>query len=181
VGDLVDAGTGGLADGRQGVDRRDTLGEHGVGGELGELGRPEADGEDTVGGDPIRVDVLERLASVLAGLGLEGADEDTVRGEQVGNGGTLREELCRWLEGTAGDTRQHVPGLERMSKVQPGLELASRMVRMDLSRVSTTAGGRYQVGWETLRLTRRYGTVDFSTTILEEVETSAIRRVASWR
>jgi hypothetical protein len=27
----------------------------------------------------------------------------------------------------------------------------------------------------------RHGTVDFSTTILEEVETSAIRRVASWR
>lgn len=26
----------------------------------------------------------------------------------------------------------HVPGLERMSKWQPGLEFASRMVRMDL-------------------------------------------------
>jgi len=49
-------------------------------------------------------------------------------------------------------------GLDRMSKRQLGLELASRMVRMD-SAV-------------------RHGTVDFSTTILDEVATEAIRRVA---
>ena len=50
-------------------------------------------------------------------------------------------------------------GLERMSKRQLGLELASRMVRID-SAV-------------------RQGTVDFSTTILDDVATSAMRRVAS--
>lgn len=50
-------------------------------------------------------------------------------------------------------------GLERMSKWQPGFELASKMVRID-SAV-------------------RHGTVDFSTTILEEVATVAMRRVAN--
>lgn len=50
-------------------------------------------------------------------------------------------------------------GLERMSKRSPGRELASRMIRID---------------WAV-----RHGTVDFSTTILEEVATDAIRRVQS--
>src|SRR5882762_3412558 len=50
-------------------------------------------------------------------------------------------------------------GLDRMSNWQLGLEFASRMVRMD-SAV-------------------RHGTVDFSTTILDESETNAMRRVAS--
>lgn len=50
-------------------------------------------------------------------------------------------------------------GLERISNLQLALELASRMVRMD-SAV-------------------RHGTVDFSTTILEERATEAMRRVAS--
>jgi hypothetical protein len=49
-------------------------------------------------------------------------------------------------------------GLERMSKRHPGLEFASRMVRID-SAV-------------------RHGTVDFSTTIFEEVAMCAMRRVA---
>jgi len=48
-------------------------------------------------------------------------------------------------------------GLERMSKRRPGRELASRMVRID---------------WAV-----RQGTVDFSTTILDEVATEAMRRV----
>lgn len=50
-------------------------------------------------------------------------------------------------------------GLERISNLQLGFELASRMVRMD-SAV-------------------RHGTVDFSTTILEERAMVAMRRVAS--
>jgi hypothetical protein len=50
-------------------------------------------------------------------------------------------------------------GLERISKWQPGLEFASRIVRID-SAV-------------------RHGTVDFSTTILEDVATAAIWRVAN--
>ena len=48
-------------------------------------------------------------------------------------------------------------GLERISNLHPGRELASRMVRIDCAV--------------------RHGTVDFSTTILEDVATVAIRRV----
>lgn len=44
-----------------------------------------------------------------------------------------------------------------MSNLHPGLEFASRIVRMDCAV--------------------RHGTVDFSTTILDEVATVAIRRV----
>jgi hypothetical protein len=50
-------------------------------------------------------------------------------------------------------------GFERISNRVLGFELASRMVRMD-SAV-------------------RHGTVDFSTTILDEVAVAAIRRVAN--
>jgi hypothetical protein len=50
-------------------------------------------------------------------------------------------------------------GFERMSKRRPGRELASRMVRIDCAV--------------------RHGTVDFSTTILDEVATEAMRRVQS--
>lgn len=69
-----------------------------------------------------------------------------------------------------------LPGLERISKVHPGFELASRMVRMALDPVSKVTSGRCNTHSAVL-----HGTVDFSTTILEEVETSAIRRVANWR
>ncbi len=68
-------------------------------------------------------------------------------------------------------------GLERMSNVQPGRELASRIVRIDLeSRRVSRADGVASAGTHSAV---RHGTVDFSTTILELVETSAIRRVAS--
>jgi hypothetical protein len=50
-------------------------------------------------------------------------------------------------------------GFERMSNRRPGRELASRMVRIDCAV--------------------RHGTVDFSTTILDEVATEAMRRVHS--
>lgn len=44
VSDLVNVGAGRLADSGERVDGGDALREHGVGGELGELGGPEADG-----------------------------------------------------------------------------------------------------------------------------------------
>lgn len=80
-------------------------------------------------------------------------------------------------------------GLERMSKVQPGFELASRMVRMALREVSAGCkemadyddNGEDQSVGERTHSAVLHGTVDFSTTILLEVETSAIRLVASWR
>jgi len=133
VSDLVNGGTGSLADGRQSVDRRDTLGEHGVGGELGELRGPQADSKDSVLRDPVGIDVGEGLARGDTRLALERTDEDSVRGEQVVDGGTLGKELCL---SAAGGEEQCIssPGLERMSKVHPGFELASRIVRIALTR-----------------------------------------------
>lgn len=93
VGYLVNVGTGSLADSGKSIDGRDTLGKHGVGSKLGELGRPETDSEDTVLGDPVGVDLRESLAGVEARLGLERSDKDTVGGEEVSDGGSLGKEL----------------------------------------------------------------------------------------
>ena len=94
VGDFIDGSTGGLANGGESVDGGDTLSKHGVGGELGELGGPKTDGKDTLLGDPVGVDVHERLASGKTRLGLERTDKNTVRSEKVVDGGTLGKELC---------------------------------------------------------------------------------------
>lgn len=93
VSDLVDVGAGGLADGGESVDGGDALREHGVGGELRELGGPEADGEDLGRRDPVGVNASERGARVLALGGLQRTDEDAVGLEEVGDGGALGEEL----------------------------------------------------------------------------------------
>jgi hypothetical protein len=70
------------------------LRQHGICSELGQLGGPETDSEDPLGRDPVGVDVLESGTSVETRLSLEGADKDTVWGEEVGNGGSLSKELC---------------------------------------------------------------------------------------
>lgn len=59
--DLRNVGACRLAEGRDGVDRRDALREHRVGGELGELCRPEVGAEDTLARHPLRVDIGEEL------------------------------------------------------------------------------------------------------------------------
>lgn len=61
--------------------------------QLGELGAPEAGGDDAVLGHPVAVDVAEGLLGGFALGGLEGADEDAVGAEQVGDGGALGQEL----------------------------------------------------------------------------------------
>jgi hypothetical protein len=126
------------------------LGEHGVGGELGELRGPQADSEDSVLRDPVGIDVGEGLARGDTRLALERTDEDSVRGEQVVDGGTLGKELCL---SAAGGEEQCIssPGLERMSKVHPGFELASRIVRIALTRQQQ----KRESGCA--RLTRRFG------------------------
>ena len=53
VCDLVNVGTSSLTDGRERVDRRDTLGEHGVRGQLRQLRRPEAYSENALGTENI--------------------------------------------------------------------------------------------------------------------------------
>ena len=93
VRNLVDVRASRLADGRKRVDGGDTLGEHRVGRELGELRGPEADGEDALGGDPVSIHVAEGRARRLSLLGLERAGEDTVGAKEIGDGGTLGQEL----------------------------------------------------------------------------------------
>lgn len=92
-GDLINVGTGSLANGRKGIHGGDTLGQHGVGGELGQLGRPQTDCEDSVGWDPVGVDGHQSLASVETRFSLERTDQYTVGGEKILDGGTLGQEF----------------------------------------------------------------------------------------
>lgn len=107
------------------------MSKHGVGSELGELGRPKTDSQDSLSRNPVGVDVGERLASGDTGFALERTDQDSVGAEQVIDGGTLGKELCLSAEWALNHHR-YLPGLDKMSKVHPGFELASRMVRMAL-------------------------------------------------
>src|SRR5690606_4005502 len=93
VGDLVNVGAGGLAEGGDGVDRGDALREEGVGDEFGELGGPEVGGDDALAGDPAGIDRGEGLDGGVALGGAFAADEHAVGVEQVGDGGALGEEL----------------------------------------------------------------------------------------
>lgn len=91
--DLGHVGTGGLAEGRDGVDGRHALGEEGVGDELGQLGGPKVGGQDVFPVDPVGVDADELLGGGQALGSLLPTDEDTVGLHEVVNGGTLGEEL----------------------------------------------------------------------------------------
>lgn len=114
MGDLIDIGASGLADGREGVNGRDALSEEGVGGlfrfvegqrmqmnereerrthKLGKLRRPKTGGNDLLSRDPVGVDLHERRLSSLSLGRSKGSNEDTIGGTKVGNSGTLGEEL----------------------------------------------------------------------------------------
>jgi hypothetical protein len=93
LGDLIDISTGLLADGGDGVDGRNTLSQHGVGNELGKLGRPDVGGQDTLARNPGVVNLDESLGSPLTGGGRGGTDQNTVRIEEIVDGGTGSQEL----------------------------------------------------------------------------------------
>lgn len=93
ISDLINVGTRRLTNSRKGIDGRDTLSEHSVCGELGELRGPETDSQDTLFGDPVAVYRDKGGAGVKAGLGLEGTDEDSVGFEEVGYGCALGQEF----------------------------------------------------------------------------------------
>lgn len=95
AGDLVDVGTGGLAECGDGIDRGDALGEEGVGHELGKLGGPEVGGEDLLAGDPAGVNGDDFLDGSQPLGGLLSADEDAVGIVQILDGRSLGEEL--WI------------------------------------------------------------------------------------
>lgn len=94
VGDLINVGTSSLTDGREGVNRGDSLGQHGVGSELGKLRRPEADSQNSLLRNPVGVDVRKSLAGIKTLLGLERSNKDSVRAEKIGDSSTLGKELC---------------------------------------------------------------------------------------
>jgi hypothetical protein len=143
------------------------LGQHGVSSQLGQLGTPQSNGQDPLGRDPVGVDVLQRFTGGETLGGLERTDKDPVRGEKVGDGGTLGQELGvgEDVESTTGlgvglEDGPHGPDGKRNRTNQLVFQHAKRELKLTHSAVLQ-------------------GTVDFSTTILEEVETSAILRVAS--
>lgn len=93
TGNLVDISAGLLTDSGDGVDGGDTLGQHGVGDQLGQLGRPDIGGQDALTRNPSGVDVNEGLGGLLARGGRGRTNEDTVGIEQVIDGGTGGQEL----------------------------------------------------------------------------------------
>lgn len=93
VGDLVNVGASSLANGREGVNRGNSLSQHGVGSELGKLRRPKADGQNSLLRNPVGVDARKSLASIDTLFGLERTNKNSVRVEKIGDSGTLGKEL----------------------------------------------------------------------------------------
>lgn len=93
VGDFINVRSGSFTDSGKSVNGRNSLSEHSVRSELGEFGRPETDGEDSVLGNPVGVDGGQRGTGVFTLLSLERTNEDSIGSEQVSNGGTLSQEL----------------------------------------------------------------------------------------
>jgi hypothetical protein len=93
LGDLIDISTSLLTDGGDGVDGRNTLGQHGVGNELGKLGRPHVGGQDTLARNPGVVNLDKSLSSPLTGGGRSRTDQNTVRIEEIVDSGTGSQEL----------------------------------------------------------------------------------------
>jgi len=93
LGDLIDISTSLLTNSRDGVNGGDTLGQHGVGNELGKLGRPDVGGQDALARNPRVVNLDKSLGSSLTRGGRRGTDQDTVRVEEIVDGGTGSQEL----------------------------------------------------------------------------------------
>ena len=93
VGDLVDIGTGRLAERRDGVDGGNALGEERVGDELGNFGRPEVGRDDALARHPTSVDGDERRDRRVALGRALAADEHAIRVEQIGHRRALGEEF----------------------------------------------------------------------------------------
>jgi hypothetical protein len=93
TGDLIDISASLLADGGDGVDGGDTLSQHRVGNKLSELGRPDVGGQNALARNPSVVNLDESLSSSLTGGGRSRTDQDTVRVEEIIDGGTGSQEL----------------------------------------------------------------------------------------
>ena len=90
---FVDVRPGRLAEGRNGIDRGNPLGEEGIGHKFGQLGRPQVRGDDPVARNPPGVDADQLLQGRFARGRALAADEDAVGLEQVGDGRAFGEKL----------------------------------------------------------------------------------------
>ena len=93
VGDFFYIRAGGFAQGRDGINAADALGEEGVGRELRQLRRPYIRGDDALARDPGVVHLYQGVDGGLAGVGLLSPNEHPIRFEQVTHSGTLGQEF----------------------------------------------------------------------------------------
>ena len=93
VGHLGDVGLGLFAEGGDGVDGGDALGQEGVGRQLGQLAGPQVGGDDALAGHPLGIDVDDGLDGLLARGGLPPADQHPVGVLHVADGGALGQEF----------------------------------------------------------------------------------------
>lgn len=88
-----DVGARALAQGRDGVDGRDTLRQKGVGGQFGQLSRPEVGGNDALARHPALIDRHDLLDGRSARGRALAADQHAVGVLQVVNGRALCQKL----------------------------------------------------------------------------------------
>mmetsp|Transcript_114686 Transcript_114686/g.364506 ORF Transcript_114686/g.364506 Transcript_114686/m.364506 type:complete len:601 (-) Transcript_114686:1196-2998(-) len=82
-----------LAQERYRVDAAHSLCQHSVGDQFGQLRAPQVCRQDSLSGDPIRVDINQDARSGDAIVGCRSTDQDTIRHIQILHGCTLCEEL----------------------------------------------------------------------------------------
>ena len=88
-----DIGARFLADGRDGVDRRDALGEEEIGGKLRELAAPDVRRDDPFAGNPVGVDLHQLIAGLEAPLRGARADEHAIGSDEIPDRRPLGEKL----------------------------------------------------------------------------------------
>ena len=93
VGHFIDVSTGFFAEGGEGVDGGDALGQHCVGGEFGEFAGPDIGCDNAFAWHPGCVDLNEALNGSKTLFILWATDEDTVGMEEVLDGRAFGKEL----------------------------------------------------------------------------------------
>lgn len=73
---LLHISTGSLAQGRDGIDGRNALGQEGVGSQLGKLSGPQVGSQHTLSRDPVSVHPLQSSNSSLATLSVRTTNQN---------------------------------------------------------------------------------------------------------
>mmetsp|Transcript_222 Transcript_222/g.312 ORF Transcript_222/g.312 Transcript_222/m.312 type:complete len:339 (-) Transcript_222:385-1401(-) len=90
---FADISSGGFTEGRNGIDRRNTLSKESVGDQLGKLRRPQVCCDDLFLRNPVGVNTDESGGSLETFWRLLSSNENTVWSHQILHGGSLCEEL----------------------------------------------------------------------------------------